>query len=105
MREELGKGLEALKANRVPILAHRFPVVVNLRPGRGISVSYHGRGPIELYWVKEGRAPVIHELTHVLAGYTASNGHWSQEGFASYMQDRYGRDITFPSRKTSKAAS
>lgn len=103
VRKELGKGLEALEENRIPIRRDKFPIIVNLRSGPGVSVSYHGRGPIELYWVHEGRAPIIHELTHILAGYTFANGHWTPEGLASYMQDRYGEDRAFPSRGISHA--
>ena len=45
------------------------------------------------------RAPIVHELTHMLLGYTRANGHWTEEGIASYMQDKYGEDNTFPTRK------
>lgn len=38
-----------------------------------------------------------------MAGYTASNGHWTQEGFASYMQDQYGEDHAFPTAKMADA--
>ncbi|MGH8070659.1 MAG: hypothetical protein ACRERE_36550 [Candidatus Entotheonellia bacterium] len=53
--------------------------------------------------MREVRAPIIHELAHVLAGYTAATGHWTQEGFASYMQDEYGEDAAFPTRKMAHA--
>ena len=86
-----------------PLPAHKFPVTVNLRDGRGVFQRSNGQGAIELYWVREVRAPIIHELTHVLAGYTASNGHWTQEGFASYMQDQYGEDDAFPTQKMAHA--
>ena len=96
-------GVAALQKYIGPLPPYIFPVTVNLRPGRGVSQSAHGRGAIELYWVREVRAPIIHELTHVLAGYTASNGHWTQEGFASYMQDQYGEDDAFPTQKMAHA--
>lgn len=103
VRAQLEVGLGALERFIGPVPARKFPVVVNLRPGRGVSHSYGGQGAIELYWVHEVRAPIIHELTHVLAGYTSANGHWSQEGFASYMQDRYGEDDAFPTQKMAHA--
>jgi hypothetical protein len=81
----------------------RIRAVVNLRPGAGVSHSYGGQGAIELYWVREVQSPIIHELTHVLAGYTAANGHWTQEGFATYMQDEYGEDRAFPTYKMAHA--
>ena len=90
VRAQLEVGAKALEAYIGAIPSTKFPVVVNIRSGGGVSHSSHGRGPIELYWVREVRAPIVHELTHVLAGYTAANGHWTQEGVASYMQDRYG---------------
>jgi len=101
--EQLEIGAKALEHYIGPLPAHKFPVVVNLRPGRGVSHSGQGQNGIELYWVREVRAPIIHELTHVLAGYNASNGHWTQEGFASYMQDQYGEDDAFPTQKMSHA--
>jgi hypothetical protein len=103
VKAQLEVGTNALEKYIGSIPADKFPVVVNLRPGRGVSHSGHGRGAIELYWVREAQAPIIHELTHVLAGYTASNGHWTQEGFASYMQDQYGEDSAFPTRKMAHA--
>ncbi len=103
MRDQLEVGTKALERYIGSIPSTKFPIVVNLWSGSGISHSHHGRGPIELYWVREVRSPIIHELTHVLAGYTASNGHWTQEGFASYMQDQYGEDHAFPTRKMAHA--
>jgi hypothetical protein len=103
VRVQLEFGTRALEEYIGPPSDHKFPVVINLRPGRGVSHSNHGQGAIELYWVREVRAPIIHELTHVLAGYNASNGHWTQEGFASYMQDRYGEDSAFPTQKMAHA--
>lgn len=103
VRAQLAVGVAALERYLGPIPARKLPVVVNLRPGRGVSHSYGGQGAIELYWVRERRAPIIHELTHVLAGYTAANGHWTQEGFASCMQDEYGEDDAFPTQKMAHA--
>jgi hypothetical protein len=103
VRAQLEVGARALERYIGPPLARKFPVAVNLNAGRGVSHSYGGQGAIELYWVREGRAPIVHELTHVLAGYRSANGHWTQEGFASYMQDRYGEDIAFPTQRVAHA--
>jgi hypothetical protein len=97
VRQQLEVGLMALERYIGTVPLSKFPIVIKLWSGSGVSHSYHGAGPIELFWVKEVRSPIIHELTHVVAGYTASNGHWTQEGFASYMQDEYGEDRA-PSR-------
>jgi hypothetical protein len=99
VRAQLEVGTAALEKYIGPLPSHKFPVTVNLRGGRGVSQSSNGQGAIELYWVREVRAPIIHELTHVLAGYNVSNGHWTQEGFASYMQDQYGEDDAFPTER------
>jgi hypothetical protein len=103
VRAQLEVGARALERYIGPPPARKFPVAVNVNPGRGVSHSYGGQGAIELYWVREGRAPIVHELTHVLAGYRSANGHWTQEGFASYMQDRYGEDIAFPTQRMAHA--
>ncbi|WP_155590948.1 hypothetical protein [Lysinibacillus cavernae] len=51
---------------------------------------------IELTGVKEDQYPLVHELTHSLLGYgnnfDASSGYFTQEGFASYMEDQYGKN-------------
>lgn len=99
IRGQLDVGARALEKYLGPPDARKFPVAVSLRSGFGISHSNLGRGPIELYRVREMRAPTVHELTHVLAGYTSSRGHWTQEGFASYMQDQYGDESAFPTYK------
>lgn len=103
VRAQLEIGTRALERYIGPVPAQKFPVVVNVWPGRGVSHSHHGQGAIELYWVREGRAPITHELTHVLAGYTAASGHWTQEGCASYMQDQYGEDEAFPTHRVAHA--
>ena len=103
VRQQLEVGLTAVERYIGMVPPSKFPIVVKLWSGSGVSHSYHGAGPIELFWVTEMRSPIIHELTHVLAGYTASNGHWTQEGFASYMQDQYGEDHAFPTAKMAHA--
>ncbi|MDX1775952.1 MAG: hypothetical protein R3297_05175 [Desulfobulbales bacterium] len=49
---------------------------------------------LSLDHVKDSSAPVIHEVTHILA----NHGHNSffSEGLAVYFQDRFGRNDTFP---------
>ena len=96
---ELNSGLAALKKLGVPLHTDKFPITVTLKAGRGISRSYHGRGPIILHRIAAKRSPIVHELTHMLAGYTWANGHWTAEGFASFMQDKYGGDIAYPTRR------
>ena len=54
--------------------------------GRTVSLS--------LDHVKDSSAPIIHEVTHIMA----NHGHNSffSEGLAVYFQDRFGRNGTFP---------
>jgi hypothetical protein len=96
---ELDAGYTALKKLGIPLRTEKFPITVRLKTGQGISRSFHGRGPIVLYRVAIKRSAIIHEVTHMLAGYTRANGHWTTEGFASYMQDNYGGDIAYPTRR------
>ena len=96
---ELNAGLTALKNLGVPLRTEKFPITVHLKGGRGLSRSYHGRGPIVLHRIAARRSPIVHELTHMLAGYTRANGHWTTEGFASYMQDSFGGDIAYPTHR------
>lgn len=55
---------------------------------------------IELYGVKEDEYPLVHELTHSLLGYgkdfDTSSGYFTQEGFASYMEEKHGKNKTYP---------
>lgn len=101
--KELNVGVETLTKLGVPLRVEKFPITIQLKRGRGISRSYHGRGPIVLHRIAGRRSPIIHEVTHVLAGYTRASGHWTTEGFASYMQDKYGEDIAYPTRRQPNA--
>ena len=103
IRGQLHVGLAALTAAGLALHTDKFPITVRLEPGRGVSRSFHGAGPIELYHVAGRRAPIIHELIHMLVGYTRENGHWTQEGLASFMQDKHGEDRAFPTRKVPHA--
>lgn len=51
---------------------------------------------IELTGVKEDIYPLVHEMTHSLLGYGnnfgSDHGYFTQEGFASYMEDQYGKN-------------
>jgi len=99
VRVQLHAGLTALTADGLAIHTDKFPITVRLKSGAGMSQSFHGAGPIILHFLERRRSPIIHELTHMLAGYTRANGHWTQEGLASYMQDKHGEDKAFPTRK------
>jgi hypothetical protein len=60
VREQLEVGLKALERYIGAAPPSKFPIVVKLWSGSGVSHSYHGAGPIELFWVKEMRSPPWH---------------------------------------------
>ena len=76
VRKELYIGLKALENYLGPMPAHKFPVIINLWPGTGTSRSAHGRGPIELYYVGEGGAPI---------------GKWGQSEFWTKRRAIFGK--------------
>ncbi|MFJ7737427.1 hypothetical protein ACIQ2D_14030 [Lysinibacillus sp. NPDC097287] len=61
----------------------------------GNQVSWGLKSKIILYGIKENQYPLVHELTHSLLGYgnnfDSSRGYLTQEGFATYMEDKYGK--------------
>ena len=48
-----------------------------------------------IYGIRENQYPLVHELTHTLLGYGdnfgTNRGYLTQEGFAVYMEDKYGK--------------
>lgn len=95
LRSELMHGLAVLDSlgfHRKPGAA---PIRVIARGGSGIA-HVNRNGDIVLFWLREDRSPILHELTHVVAGYDRSAGHWSAEGLASWVQDRHGNNRAYP---------
>lgn len=97
--QQLNVGLDGIRAEGLPVRDGVFPVAVHVKAGRGISRTAHGRGPIILFHTARKASPIIHELVHMLVGYKAYLSHWSPEGLASYLQDKYGEDRAFPTEK------
>ena len=91
IKEETLKFYNALQRENIAI---NSPETIYLHLSDDKKVSYTNDNTIHLYWVKEGNSPLIHELTHVLFGY--SEGHLTQEGLAIYMQDTYSKKAVFP---------
>lgn len=73
----------------------KLPVKVIVKAGKGVS-HIGERGEIVLHWLHEGRAPILHEVTHIVAGYDRSAGHWNPEGLASWVQDNFGSNAAYP---------
>lgn len=94
VRAELQAGLSTLAGLGFAPRTGLFPIRVRLMSGAGISNSF--TGVLVLYQIHRNEAPIVHELTHVVAGYDNRLGHWTQEGFASFVQDRYGSNEAFP---------
>jgi hypothetical protein len=91
IKEEALNFYNALQKENVPMSS---PSKIYLHLYDEKKVSYTSGNTIHLYWVKEGNYPLIHELTHVLFGYT--EGHVTQEGLAIFMQDSYSDRGAFP---------
>jgi len=70
---------------------------ISLHNGPGVSTGF--RSNIKLYFIIEEKYPLVHELSHTLLGYgenfSAESGYFTQEGFAVYMQTKYGKP-SFP---------
>lgn len=76
---------------------------VHLLEGEGISWGL--KADIKLYGVRNGKYPLVHELTHTILGYgdnfDSSRGYLTQEGFADYMENRFGKQ-KYPIHKVMK---
>jgi hypothetical protein len=94
VRAELHAGLATLAGLGFAPRNGLYPIKVRLMPGGGVSNSFSG--VLVLYQLGRNEAPIVHELTHVVAGYDSSLGHWTQEGLASFMQDRHGSNEAYP---------
>jgi len=71
--------------------SERITVFLN----EGNEISWGLRSELQLYDIKENQYPLVHELTHSLLGYgnnfDKSRGYFTQEGFATYMDAKYGK--------------
>ncbi|OEH94185.1 hypothetical protein [Bacillus solimangrovi] len=61
----------------------------------GYKASNADGNSIHYYRYLEGRAGIIHELTHAMLGYQFG-GYFTQEGLAVYIQNKYG-EFGYPS--------
>lgn len=96
--------VEAIKDEIVTAYDHiKDSIHTSYTPSEHINVwlmedglSWGFASKIELAGVKEDRYPLVHEMTHSLLGYGnnfgSDHGYFTQEGFASYMEDQYGKN-------------
>ncbi|MGE7674308.1 hypothetical protein ACQKMV_12100 [Lysinibacillus sp. NPDC094403] len=72
---------------------------INVFLNEGNEVSRGLRSELQLYDIKEDQYPLVHELTHSVVGYgnnfDKSRGYFTQEGFATYMEDKYGKNESY----------
>ncbi|MEB2299115.1 hypothetical protein LAV72_05690 [Lysinibacillus xylanilyticus] len=72
---------------------------INVFLNEGNGVSWGLKSELQLYDIKENQYPLVHELTHSLLGYgnnfDKSRGYFTQEGFATYMADKYGENEAY----------
>lgn len=68
-------------------------ISVYLNEGNQVSTGFASK--IELYGIEEDQYPLVHEMTHSLLGYgnnfDTNSGYITQEGFASYMEEKSGK--------------
>ncbi|OEH94186.1 hypothetical protein [Bacillus solimangrovi] len=102
--EQLDKFKEEIEA-AVLFLGEHFPerikydtYYVYLERGREISYVYENY--IYYYRYLEGRAPILHELTHAMLGSSKGTSFFTIEGLAVYFQNQY-EEFEFPSMDTS----
>ncbi|MBY0121660.1 hypothetical protein [Bacillus sp. S/N-304-OC-R1] len=84
---------KSIKTDYVP--SEKINVILN----EGNQSSWGLRSELKLYGVRKNQHPLVHELTHSLLGYgnnfDSSTGYLTQEGFATYMEDMYGKTKSY----------
>ncbi|WP_102275396.1 gluzincin family metallopeptidase [Cytobacillus massiliigabonensis] len=75
---------------------------INIFLLEGNENSWGLRSEIKLYSVRNGKYPLVHEMTHTLLGYgnnfDDSKGYLTQEGLGVYMENTYGKQ-SYPVHK------
>ncbi len=94
IKEEILAAYEVIKSSiqTTYVPSERIQIFLN----EGSQMSWGFAKEIQLYDIKDDRYPLVHEMTHSLLGYgnnfDTSSGYFTQEGFASYMEQKYGND-------------
>ena len=91
VRNEAEKALQ----NICPILGIQNNKSVNIRIVKGgICNAYGGVISLPIWHVRNKRAAIVHEVTHIIAKH--SENRFFSEGLAVYFQERFGEDKGFP---------
>lgn len=68
----------------------------------GSDASWGFKNEVVLYGIRNNQHPLVHELTHSLLGYGSDfgsdRGYFTQEGYAVYMENQYGK-TGYPAHK------
>ncbi|WGT41487.1 hypothetical protein QH639_12115 [Lysinibacillus sp. 1 U-2021] len=117
IKNEIGvppEKVEAIKDEIVTAYDHiKASIHTSYTPSEHINVWFKEDGlswglasKIELVGVQEDSYPLVHEMTHSLLGYGnnfgSDHGYFTQEGFASYMEEQYGKKEQFSFEKFMK---
>lgn len=97
LKEELLKAYDDIQnsIHTAYVPSERINVFLN----EGNGVDWGLKSELQLYNIKENQYPLVHELTHSLLGYgnnfDKSRGYFTQEGFATFMEDKYGENKSY----------
>ena len=93
--DRVRKEAEKALSNISPILGikHTTPITIKIVEG-GICNAYGGIISLPIRLVKQRKAAIVHEVTHIITrhGYN----RFFSEGLAIYFQERFGEDHGFP---------
>lgn len=93
--DRVRKEAEKALINISPLLGikHTAPITIRIVEG-GICNAYGGIISLPIRLVKQRKAAIVHEVTHIIASH--GYNRFFSEGLAIYFQERFGEDHGFP---------